>query len=109
MRKIIASAQISLDGVMQGQGSAQEDTSDGFDLGGWSMKFSDAKAGAAIMGVVGTLDKPYDLTAGPQDLRHFCRLLAQCSGGQPNWSGRHKSEQIRTDPGLGETRLGQQP
>jgi dihydrofolate reductase len=64
MRKIIASAQVSLDGVMQGQGSAQEDTSDGFDLGGWSMKFSDAKAGAAIMGLVGTLDKPYDLLLG---------------------------------------------
>ena len=64
MRKIIASAQVSLDGVMQGQGSAQEDASDGFDLGGWSMKFSDAKAGAAIMGVVGTLDKPYDLLLG---------------------------------------------
>ena len=64
MREIIASAQVSLDGVMQGQGSAQEDTSDGFDLGGWSMKFSDAKAGAAIMGVVGTLDKPYDLLLG---------------------------------------------
>jgi len=64
MKKIIASAQVSLDGVMQGQGGAQEDTSDGFDLGGWSMKFSDAKAGAAIMGVVGTLDKPYDLLLG---------------------------------------------
>jgi dihydrofolate reductase len=64
MRKIIASAQVSLDGVMQGQGSAQEDTSDGFDLGGWSMKFSDAKAVAAILGMVGTLDKPYDLVLG---------------------------------------------
>ena len=64
MRKIIASAQVSLDGVMQGPGSAQEDSSDGFDLGGWSMKFSDAKSGAAIMGVVGTLDKPYDLLLG---------------------------------------------
>ena len=64
MRKIIASAQVSLDGVMQGPGGAQEDTSDGFDLGGWSMKFSDAKAGAAIMCVVGTLDKPYDLLLG---------------------------------------------
>ena len=64
MRKIIASAHVSLDGVMQGQGSAQEDTSDGFDLGGWSMKFSDAKGGAAIMGVVGTVDKPYDLLLG---------------------------------------------
>ncbi|MGZ5702704.1 MAG: hypothetical protein ACXWIM_17695 [Burkholderiales bacterium] len=58
MRKIIASAQVSLDGVMQGPGGAQEDTSDGFDLGGWSMKFSAAESGAAIMGVVGTLDKP---------------------------------------------------
>jgi dihydrofolate reductase len=64
MRKIIANAKVSLDGVMQGQGGAQEDASDGFDLGGWSMKFSDAKAGAAIMGMVGTLDKPYDLLLG---------------------------------------------
>ena len=64
MRKIIANAKVSLDGVMQGQGGAQEDTSDGFDLGGWSMKFSDAKAGAAIMGMVGTLDKPYDMLLG---------------------------------------------
>src|SRR5215469_2632536 len=58
MRKIIACARVSLDGVMQ------EDTSDGFDHGGWSMKFSDARSAAAIMGVVGTLDKPYDLLMG---------------------------------------------
>ena len=64
MRNIIACAHLSLDGVMQGQGSAQEDPSDGFDLGGWSTKFSDAKGGAAILGVVGTLDKPYDLLLG---------------------------------------------
>jgi len=64
MRRIIASAQVSLDGVMQGAGSSQEDPSDGFDLGGWSMKFSAAESGAAIMGLVGTLDKPYDLLLG---------------------------------------------
>lgn len=64
MRRIIANAKVSLDGVMQGPGGAQEDTSDGFDLGGWAMRFSDAKAGAAIMGLVGTLDKPYDLLLG---------------------------------------------
>jgi len=63
MRRIIASALVSLDGVMQGH-SGQEDPSDGFDLGGWSVRFSDAKSGAAIMGMVGTLDKPYDLLLG---------------------------------------------
>jgi len=73
MRKIIASAQVSLDGVMQGPGSAQEDTSDGFDLGGWSMKFSAAESGAAIMGLVGTLDKPYDLLLGRKTYDIFAR------------------------------------
>ena len=64
MRKIIANAKVSLDGVMQGQGGPQEVTSDEFDLGGWSTKFSDTQAGAAIVGLVGTLDKPYDLLLG---------------------------------------------
>jgi dihydrofolate reductase len=64
MRRIIANVKVSLDGVMQGPSGDQEDTSDGFDLGGWAMKFSDAKAGAAIMALVGTLDKPYDLLLG---------------------------------------------
>jgi dihydrofolate reductase len=64
MRKIIATARVSLDGVMQGPGAAQEDTSDGFDLGGWITQFRDAKGGAAVLSLVGTLDKPYDLLLG---------------------------------------------
>jgi dihydrofolate reductase len=64
MRKIIATARVSLDGVMQGPGAAQEDTSDGFDLGGWIAQFRDAKDGAAVLSLVGTLDKPYDLLLG---------------------------------------------
>ena len=64
MRKIIAFAHLSLDGVMQGQGSAEEDPSDGFDLGGWTWQFSDDKAGAAVMGMVGSLDRPNDLLLG---------------------------------------------
>ena len=107
MRKIIASARVSLDGVMQGPDGAQEDTSDGFDLGG-IMKFRDAKGGAAIIGLVGTSTNP-TTCCWAQDLRHFCRLLALCSSRQPNWPGLHKSEQIRPHPGLGEARLGQQP
>ena len=39
MRKIIATARVSLDGVMQGPGAAQEDTSDGFDLADGSLSF----------------------------------------------------------------------
>ncbi|MGB6844001.1 MAG: dihydrofolate reductase family protein [Candidatus Acidiferrales bacterium] len=64
MRKIIATARLSLDGVMQGPGAAQEDTSDRFDLGGWITKFRDAKGAAAVLSLVGTLDKPYDLLLG---------------------------------------------
>ena len=64
MRKVIGAAHLSLDGVMQGPGSAHEDTSDAFDLGGWSMKYSDEKSGTAIISLVGTLAKPNDLLLG---------------------------------------------
>jgi dihydrofolate reductase len=66
MRKIIASAHMSLDGVMQGPGGAKEDLSGGFDLGGWIWQFSDDKTRAAIMGMIGPLDKPNDLLLGRQ-------------------------------------------
>lgn len=64
MRKIIATARISLDGVMQGPGGAQEDTSGGFDLGGWTTKYANEKSRAAVLDMVGTLDKAYDLLLG---------------------------------------------
>jgi dihydrofolate reductase len=64
MRKIIATANVSLDGVMQGPGGAQEDTSGGFDLGGWTAKYSNEKSGAAVLDLVGTLARPYDLLLG---------------------------------------------
>ena len=64
MRKIIATARVSLDGVMQGPGGAQEDTSGGFDLGGWTTKYSSEQSLAAVLDMVGTLAKPYDLLLG---------------------------------------------
>jgi hypothetical protein len=64
MRKIIATARVSLDSVMQGPGAALEETSEGFDLGGWITQFRDAKGGGAVLSLVGTLDKPYDLLLG---------------------------------------------
>jgi dihydrofolate reductase len=83
MRKIIASAKVSLDGVMQGPGGPQEDTSDGFDLGGWEMKFSDAKSGAAIMGLVGTPDKLYDLLLGRKTYDIFAGYWPHVSADNP--------------------------
>jgi dihydrofolate reductase len=64
MRKIIAMAFVSLDGVMQGPGGAVEDASGGFDLGGWVVPYSDEKSGAAVMRMVGTLAKPHDVLLG---------------------------------------------
>jgi dihydrofolate reductase len=64
MRKIIAIAFVSLDGVMQAPGGPTEDPSDGFDLGGWVVKYSDEKSGAAVMRMVGTLAKPHDVLLG---------------------------------------------
>jgi dihydrofolate reductase len=64
MRKIVATARVSLDGVMQGPSGAQVDTSGGFDLGGWTTKYSSEKSLAAAVDLVGTLAKPYDLLLG---------------------------------------------
>jgi len=64
MRKIVASAHLTLDGVMQGPGGAEEDPSGGFDLGGWSFRFSDDDALAALIGMLGSAAMPNDLLLG---------------------------------------------
>src|SRR5579872_2126223 len=64
MRRIIATAFVSIDGVMQGPGGPTEDSSGGFDLGGWAVKYSDQTSGAAVMRMIGTAAKPNDLLLG---------------------------------------------
>ena len=71
MRKIIAFVHLSLDGVMQGPGGADEDRSDGFDCGGWTWQFSDEKAKASIIGLVGSSAKPNDLLLGRKTYDNF--------------------------------------
>ena len=60
MRKIIVLSMISLDGVMQAPGGPQEDTSGGFQYGGWVAPYDD-KIGNEVMS---RLMKPADLLLG---------------------------------------------
>lgn len=60
MRKIIALAFISLDGVIQSPGSPDEDPENGFELGGWVAPFEDEEAGQ----VMEKLLQPKDLLLG---------------------------------------------
>ena len=57
MRKIVVSEFISLDGVVQAPGGAEEDTDGGFRHGGWSMPYFDPETmGAAIGEAMATTD-----------------------------------------------------
>jgi dihydrofolate reductase len=61
MRKIIVLEHLSLDGVIQGPGGPEEDTSNGFAYGGWSAPYSDETIGAAL---VKKMNMPFDLLLG---------------------------------------------
>jgi dihydrofolate reductase len=61
MRKVIVLEHISLDGVIQAPGGADEDTSSGFAYGGWTAPYSDEIIGAAL---VKKMNMPFDLLLG---------------------------------------------
>ena len=60
MRKIIVLSMISLDGVMQGPGGPEEDTSGGFKYGGWVAPYDDEVSGKLME----RLMQPADLLLG---------------------------------------------
>lgn len=61
MRKIIAAAFVSLDGVMQAPGGPQEDPTGGFAFGGWTAPYWDDVVGQATAESFG---RPFDLLLG---------------------------------------------
>ncbi|HEU4634075.1 MAG TPA: dihydrofolate reductase family protein [Flavisolibacter sp.] len=60
MRKIIVLSMITLDGVLQAPGGPEEDTSGGFEYGGWVAPYGDDAAGKVLQ----KLMKPADLLLG---------------------------------------------
>lgn len=61
MRKINASTFISLDGVMQAPGGPEEDPSEKFEFGGWTVPYWDDASGAIMNEIFA---KPYELLLG---------------------------------------------
>jgi len=68
MRKISVLTFISLDGVMQGPGGPSEDTSGGFQHGGWTVPYFDEFLGQ-VMGE--QMSKPFDLLLGRKTFEIF--------------------------------------
>jgi dihydrofolate reductase len=50
---IVVSEFLTLDGVMQGPGSAEEDPSGGFDKGGWQLGYADGTSGRYVLDGLG--------------------------------------------------------
>jgi dihydrofolate reductase len=74
MRKINASTFISLDGVMQAPGGPEEDPTEKFKFGGWTVPYWDDASGA-IMGEI--FSKPYELLLGRKTYDIFAAYWPQ--------------------------------
>ncbi len=61
MRKIVVLSFISLDGIMQAPGGPEEDTSGGFQYGGWTAPYSDEFSGQLMLE---QMSVPFDLLLG---------------------------------------------
>jgi dihydrofolate reductase len=68
MRKIVAAAFVSLDGVMQAPGGPEEDPTGGFAFGGWLVPHADETLGRFIDGMFA---QPYDLLLGRRTYEIF--------------------------------------
>jgi dihydrofolate reductase len=68
MRKVLATAFVSLDGVMQAPGGPEEDPTGGFQFGGWTFNYWD-DAIAQVMG--GIFSQPYELLLGRKTYEIF--------------------------------------
>lgn len=68
MRKLIAAAFVSLDGVMQAPGGPDEDPTGGFVFGGWTAPYWDPVAGQAVATL---FEAPFELLLGRRTYEIF--------------------------------------
>lgn len=64
MRRVIAGAFVSLDGVMQAPGGPEEDPTGGFKYGGWTVPYFDDTVGQAMHK---TFSRPFDALSTPTE------------------------------------------
>jgi len=79
MRKIIVLSMITLDGVMQAPGGPREDTSGGFEYGGWVAPYGDEVSGKVIK----KLMQPSDLLLGRKTFDIWENYWPQHESGWP--------------------------
>lgn len=80
MRKLIVAAFVSLDGVMQAPGGAEEDSSDDFAHGGWFWPFADPRQ--PVMG--GVFQQPFELLLGRRTYDIFAAYWPHVPEGAPH-------------------------
>ena len=80
MRKIIVLSFITLDGVMQAPGGPEEDTSGGFEYGGWVAPYFDEASGQVMEKQM----KPADLLLGRKTFEIFASYWPEHAD---NWPG----------------------
>lgn len=77
MRKIVVLTMVSLDGVMQAPGGPEEDTSGGFNYGGWTVPYVDESLGNTINE---ELSVPFDLLLGMKTYEIFAAYWPKHTG-----------------------------
>ena len=82
MRKVIASAFVSLDGVMQAPGGPDEDPTGGFKYGGWTAPYFDEVLGQTIGEL---MSKPFELLLGRRTYEIFAAHWPYAEGGQDDF------------------------
>jgi dihydrofolate reductase len=74
MRELIVNTFLTLDGVMQAPGGPEEDTSGGFEHGGWSFGYWDEQM-QKMMGE--SMSRPFDLVLGRKTYEIFAAFWPQ--------------------------------